>query len=195
RLARELHDGIGGMLTAMKMNLSTARRKAPELTLNPSLTELMHMLEDTSSEVRKTAHNLMPDVLVQHALPEALMIFCNHIHKELETELSCQGDFTQLDKATELMLYRMVQELMQNVLKHASATRASIELIIYEGKLLLTVEDNGIGFDANEENKGFGLQNLRYRVAALQGKISITSEKNSSTIVHLEFDLEKLKMA
>ncbi len=195
RLARELHDGIGGMLTAMKMNLSTARRKAPELTLNPSLTELMHMLEDTSSEVRKTAHNLMPDVLVQHALPEALMIFCNHIHKELETELSCQGDFTQLDKATELMLYRMVQELMQNVLKHASATRASIELVIYQGKLLLTVEDNGTGFDANEENSGFGLQNLRYRVAALQGKISITSDKNRSTIVHLEFDLEKLKMA
>jgi signal transduction histidine kinase len=194
RIARELHDGIGGMLTAMKMNLITARRKNPALADNESLTELMHMLEDTSSEVRKTAHNLMPDVLVQHALPEALMIFCNHIHKQLETELSCQGDFSQLDKATELMLYRMVQELIQNILKHASATRASIELIIYEGKLLLTVEDNGTGFDANQEQMGFGLQNLRYRVAALQGKISITSDAHKSTIVHLEFDLEKLKM-
>ncbi len=195
RLARELHDGIGGMLTAMKMNLSTARRIAPELAANSSLTDLMHMLEDTSSEVRKTAHNLMPDVLVQHALPEALVIFCNHIHKELETELSCQGDFSQLDKATELMLYRMVQELIQNVLKHASATRASIELIIYQGRLLLTVEDNGAGFNTDDENDGFGLQNLRYRIAALQGKITINSNKNTGTSVHLEFDLEKLKIS
>ncbi len=193
RLARELHDGIGGMLTAITLNLSAATRKNPELSGYSSLTELMHMLEDTGSEIRKTAHNLMPDVLVKHSLPEALMIFCAHIHEELPTELSCEGDFSQLDKASELMLYRMAQELIQNIIKHASATRAAIQLYIYEGILSLTVEDNGAGFDTDQEHNGFGLENLRYRIAALQGEISITSDKNRSTIIHLEFELEKLK--
>src|SRR5690606_14159518 len=133
RLARELHDGIGGMLTAVTLNLSAATRKNPELSEYSSLTELMRMLEDTGSEIRKTAHNLMPDVLIRHTLPEALMIFCTHIHEELPIDLSCEGDFSQLDKATELMLYRMTQELIQNIVKHASATRAAIQLYIYEG--------------------------------------------------------------
>src|SRR5690606_23937758 len=130
-----------------------------------ALTEIMQMLEDTSSEVRKTAHNLMPDVLVRHALPDALTIFCDHIDEELPTELSCEGDFSLLDKATELMIYRTVQELIQNIIKHASATRAAIQLYIFEGRLSLTVEDNGTGFDASEQHHGFGLENLRYRIA------------------------------
>ncbi len=192
RLARELHDGIGGMLTAITLNLGTTTRKHPELSGYPSLTELMHMLEDTSAEVRKTAHNLMPEVLVRHALPKALMIFCEHIHEELPTELSCEGDFSRLNKATELMLYRMVQELIQNILKHASATKAFVQLYIHDGKLRLTVEDNGTGFDTGREHYGFGLENLQHRIAALQGELSITSDRNRSTIIHIEFDLEKL---
>jgi signal transduction histidine kinase/Tfp pilus assembly protein PilF len=194
RLARELHDGIGGMITAIKMSLGAARRVEPGLAQSQSLKEITRMLKDTGAEIRKTAHNLMPDVLVRNSLPEALMIFCTNIHQQLPTELSCQGDFSQLDKATELMLYRMTQELVQNILKHASATRASIELVVHENKLILTVEDNGTGFDTSRESSGFGLQNLRYRVAALQGNISIISEKNQGTIIHIEFELEKLRL-
>jgi signal transduction histidine kinase len=193
RLARELHDGIGGMITAIKMNMGRVIRKEGPAIRSEALTEIMQMLEDTSSEVRKTAHNLMPDVLVRHALPDALTIFCDHIDEELPTELSCEGDFSLLDKATELMIYRTVQELIQNIIKHASATRAAIQLYIFEGRLSLTVEDNGTGFDASEQHHGFGLENLRYRIAALHGDLAITSDKNNSTIVHIEFDLDKLK--
>lgn len=195
RLARELHDGIGGMLTAIKMNLSATRKKHPELSQFSSLKEIMHMLEDTGTEVRKTAHNLMPDVLVKHRLPEALMIYCENIHEQLPTELQFHGHLTDLDKAIELLLYRMIQELLQNILKHASATYAAVQLMMHEGKLSLTVEDNGTGFDPQQEHGGFGLQNLKYRVAALQGNISITSSKGRSTTIHIEFELEKLKLA
>ncbi len=193
RIARELHDGIGGMITAIKMNMGRVLRKKELAAGSDSLNVIMQMLEDTSSEVRKTAHNLMPEVLVRHALPEALAIFCDHLHEELPTDLSCEGDFTLLDKATELMLYRMVQELIQNILKHASATRAAIQLYIFEGRLSLTVEDNGTGFDTSEQHHGFGLENLRYRIAALHGELAITSDRNNSTIVHIEFELDKLK--
>jgi signal transduction histidine kinase len=197
RLARELHDGIGGMLTAIKMNLSAARKKYPELARFDPLTEITFMLEDTGAEIRKTAHNLMPDVLVRKRLPEALMIYCEQItaHDQLQIDLQFHGAFDQLTKATELMLYRIIQELLQNILKHANATHAVVQLREYEGKLSLTVEDNGEGFDTEAQSGGFGLLNLRYRVAALQGHISIMSAKGRHTTIHLEFDLENLKMA
>ncbi len=196
RLARELHDGIGGMLTAVKMNLSAARKKHPELAQFAALTEITHMLEDTGSEIRKTAHNLMPDVLVRHRLTEALMIYCENIgaDDQLKIDLQFQGDLSTLDKATELLLYRIIQELIQNILKHASATYAVIQLMVHNGQLNLTVEDNGTGFDTNEHNGGFGLQNLRYRVEALQGRLAIMSAKGRSTTIHIEFGLEKLKL-
>jgi signal transduction histidine kinase len=197
RLARELHDGIGGMLTAIKMNLSAARKKYPELARFDPLTEITFMLEDTGAEIRKTAHNLMPDVLVRKRLPEALMIYCEQItaHDQLQIDLQFHGAFDQLTKATELMLYRIIQELLQNILKHANATHAVVQLREYEGKLSLTVEDNGEGFDTEAQSGGFGLLNLRYRVAALQGHISIMSAKGRHTTIHLEFELENLKMA
>ena len=197
RLARELHDGIGGMLTAIKMNLSAARKKYPELSGFGALTEITHMLEDTGTEIRKTAHNLMPDVLVHNSLPEALMIYCEHIttNDQLQIDLQFHGALEQLSKATELMLYRMIQELLQNIAKHACASYAVVQLREHEGTLSLTVEDNGGGFDTAAHNGGFGLQNLKYRVAALQGHISIMSAKGRSTTVHIGFELEKLKLA
>jgi len=87
------------------------------------------------------------------------------------------------------------QELIQNIVKHASATYAVVQLMVHEGKLNLTVEDNGKGFDTNEQKGGFGLQNLRYRIDALQGRLSIMSAKGRSTTIHIELELEKLKLA
>ncbi len=194
RLARELHDGIGGMLAAIKINLSSIRKEYRQLSEIEKLDTISYMLQDTSSEVRKTAHNLMPDVLIRHNLEDALLFYFSKINeaKNLQLDLHCHGDLAQLSKSEELMLYRIIQELVQNILKHARATQAEIQIIVHEGLLNISVEDNGIGFDTNQQNEGFGLQNLRYRIQALHGEISITSERGKNTTVHIDFDLQKL---
>jgi signal transduction histidine kinase len=196
RIARELHDGIGGMLTAVSMNLGTARRQYPEVAAIPVIGDAMRMLEETNEEVRKTAHNLMPDVLIKHGLEEALTIYCAHINSgsRLHIDLQFNGMLGDLDKGTELFIYRISQELIQNVAKHANATEAILQIMLYEGRISITMEDNGTGFDPEASNGGFGLQNLQYRINALEGFLSINSAKGKNTTVYIEFELEKLKL-
>jgi signal transduction histidine kinase len=194
RIARELHDGIGGMLVSASLTLGAVKEEHPELAHIRKIGDLKGILHDIASEVRKTAHNLMPDVLIRHSLEDALGIYCDNINagSQLEIELQFQGDFDGLDKSVELLLYRITQELVQNVVKHARATYAAI-LIRQDGeKLSITVEDNGVGFDTDREYDGIGLQNLRYRVQALKGEISIMSAPGRNTTVYIEFERERL---
>jgi signal transduction histidine kinase len=196
RLARELHDGIGGMLAAAKLNLGSIRGEHQELGGIAELDGVLQLLNDTAVEVRQTAHNLMPDVLMKHDLREALLFYCANINSnnQLDIDLQFHGAFDQLSKSVELILYRITQELIQNIIKHANATQAVIQIIQDKGRLNLIIEDNGTGFDVQNKNKGAGMQNLQFRVQALQGYISITSLEGSGTSVYIEFDLEKLKM-
>jgi len=197
RIARELHDGIGGMLAAIKMNFGSARKDYPELAAIEPLHNMSHMLDTASAEIRKTAHNLMPDILTRHNLQKALETFCENINTAGSFYVSLQFHklSAPIDKAAELMLYRIIQELVQNIIKHACATQAEIQIMEYDGKLSITVEDNGVGFDTEAQYGGFGLQNLKFRVQVLQGYLSITSVKEKNTTVHIEFNLEKLKLA
>ncbi len=194
RIARELHDGIGGMLVSASLTLGAVKEENPEVAHIRKLGDLRSILHDIASEVRKTAHNLMPDVLIRHSLEDALGIYCDNINagNQLEIELQFQGDFYGLDKSVELLLYRITQELVQNVVKHARATYAAILIREDGGKLSITVEDNGIGFDTDREYDGIGLQNLRYRVQALKGEISIMSAPGRNTTVYIEFERERL---
>ncbi len=195
RIARELHDGIGGMLASIKMNLSVARDDYNGSLQNGKLNEVMKMVQDTATEVRKTSHNLMPDALIRNNLEKALMLYCDSINtgKQLQIDLECHGNLEQLDKSVELAVYRMCQELIQNIIKHANADQAVVQIMEHENTLSITVEDNGTGFDPEEHTGGFGLQNLRHRVHSLQGTISVMSAKERNTTVFIEFDLQKLK--
>lgn len=193
RIARELHDGIGGMLVAIRMSLGVLRQES--LMGNADkLDEITDMVVDTSAEVRKTAHNLMPDILDKHELPEALVIYCEHISKssKLEIEVQFHGEMEPLDKSVQLMLYRIFQELIQNVVKHSGASYAAIQMVQNGRTLSIFIEDNGTGFSPDEVGEGLGLENLRYRVLTLHGDLSITSEKGNHTTIYMEFDLDKL---
>ncbi len=195
RLARELHDGIGGMLVSAKMGLGAIRETNTDANNAVSLDDVIRLLNDTAAEVRQTAHNLMPDILMKYSLKDALLLYCADINTggQLEIDLQLHGRLEDMSKSVELIFYRIAQELVQNIIKHAQATHAVIQVIQDQGRLNLIVEDNGVGFDQAEVDKGFGLQNLQFRVQALQGYISVTSAKGKGTSVYIEFDLEKLK--
>lgn len=191
RLARELHDGIGGMLASAKMGLGAIKNTENTAELE----NILRLLGDTATEVRQTAHNLMPDILTRNSLKDALLLYCADInmHSGLEIDLQFYGSLEAMNKSVELILYRIAQELIQNIVKHAQATQAVMQIVQDSGRLNLIAEDNGVGFDQEEVNKGFGLQNLQFRVQALQGYISVTSARGKGTSVYIEFDLEKLK--
>jgi signal transduction histidine kinase len=195
RIARELHDGIGGMLTAINMNISALQKKHNHLPEIKDLNEIMTMLQSTAIEVRKTAHNLMPDILLKYTLPEALHLYCEHIDTDnrLQINLQLYGPLEELDKFLALSLYRIIQELVQNIIKHSKATITEIQLRQDGEKLMITVEDNGIGFDKAIKTGGLGLQNVQSRIEALYGYISIESAPGVGTTIYMELDTEKMK--
>ncbi len=195
RIARELHDGVGGMLAAINMNLSDMWKKQQDPSGRILLEKILRMVKDTGNEVRKTSHNLLPDVLTRHNLEEALLVYCEQVNIENTLKIAFQYhvDIEGLDKSTELVLYRISQELLQNILKHSKASAAWIMIKQLNQKLSIIVEDNGVGFDPGKYNNGYGLLNLEHRVKALEGTLDIVSTPDHGTTIHIEFDIDNLK--
>jgi len=203
RIARELHDGIGGMLAAIKMNFSSLQQQcAPVLAGTGNggnlerFAKIFDMLNETGSEIRETAHNLMPDILARHGLTEALQLYCDKINagNRLYLKLRLQGQPGQLPEPLRLPVYRIVQELVQNILKHAEATNALIRLMQDADRLRILIRDNGKGFDAAAPVvSGMGLENIRSRVQTLRGEMTVESTPETGTTVQITIDLRNFK--
>jgi signal transduction histidine kinase len=191
RIAKDLHDGIGGLLSASVMRFNSLTHQHSELTSSPSFNEVRHLLEDMGVEIRKTAHNLVPDILEKLSLAEAITTYCNHIQEggQLQIDIQAYGDFSKLDYDFQLTAYRIIQELIHNVVKHSEASHAIIQMILHEDLLNITVEDNGKGFNRYEPQYGIGLKNLQSRVHSLKGNFSLESEPGQGTTVFIEFNL------
>lgn len=197
RIGRELHDGIVGQLAAAKINFTMIQSKYPLPELHADFKDALNYLDETSQELRKTAHNLMPGMLTEQGLLVAVDAFCEKTatFTGIEIDVHQDGILPRLDIDFELSLYRMVQELMQNIIKHANATRALVQLDYHEPVLILTVEDNGIGITAEQATSGMGLTNLRTRVNALQGNMELSGNKGEGTSVYIEFDISLINRA
>jgi signal transduction histidine kinase len=189
RISKELHDGIGGMLAAIKYSFHGLIKDSVSQE-KEKMEHLKSMLETVSGEVRAVAHNLAPDAVMRFGLKKTLEQYCaNHAGPQLDINLQFHGNLDLLDTSYELMIYRMVQELLQNAIKHASASHIDIQVMEYDRHINLTFEDNGVGFDTDEAHRGIGLQNIRARVEALQGSLSIVASEQRGTTVHLYFPI------
>jgi len=188
RLARELHDGIGGILSAAMMRFMTIRHDNATITKIPAYTEGMQLLDEAADEIRKTAHNLMPDVLMKQTLPEAVRAYCSSVQEgsDLQIDFQCYGTFDGLTQDFKLNVYRIIQELLKNIIGHAQATKALVQLIMHEHALAITVEDNGIGFNMSEIKKGIGLRNMQTRVSSMEGQFTLESQMGKGTTVYIE---------
>lgn len=194
RLARELHDGIGGMLSAIIMRLSSLRHDKTDINSVPAYSEAMQLLNEMGDEIRIAAHNLMPEVLLKQPLQDAIRTYCNHIMERsaMEVDFQSYGSFENLSQNSKLNIYRIVQELLKNVLQHAGAAHVLVQLAVNEHLLTITVEDNGKGFNTDEVKKGIGLHNLRTRVHSMHGQITTKSMIGRGTSVYIEFDIKTL---
>ena len=194
RLAKDLHDGLGGLLSGVKFSISNMKDNLIVTPDNMAVFERsLDMIDTSIKELRRVAHNMMPEMLTKFGLDEALKEYCNSINttKLIAIKYQSLGMEARLDKSVEIIIYRIVQELLNNILKHASATEAFVQLIQDGNRLNVVVEDNGKGFDETlmENNKGAGLTNVRSRVDYLKGRLDIHAEPGKGTLVNIEFNI------
>ncbi len=193
RIAKDLHDGVAGMLAAVKMHLSTEEKEQP--VQSKGYKKALELLNEATIEVRKTSHNLMPEVLLQHGLDTALRRYCNNISSaSLQVHYYFIGEEQRYVDSFELSVYRIVQELLNNIFKHSKATEASVQLSIQDNVLSISIEDNGIGFPKQPAQAGgMGLDSLKHRIHALNGNIELNAETGSGVNAYLEFATEGLR--
>jgi signal transduction histidine kinase len=195
RIAKDLHDGLGGIFSTVKMHYSTLQQDTPAIKENPLYRKTLDLINNASDELRKVAHNMMPEVLMKVGLVEALQDFCNNISsgKLLKMTLQTFGMQKRLGSSTEIMLYRIIQELVNNIIKHAYATEAIIQINREGNRLSLIIEDNGKGFDTREaeEKRSMGMATVKSRVDYLNGKLTIDSRKDIGTTVMIDLLLNE----
>ncbi len=196
RIARELHDGIGAELAAVRLRFDQFQTQHLVSPSNGDYAMALKQLADVSSEVHRIAQNLMPELLIKYGLSTAISEFVGSINaiRNNQVKLFMIGLYERLPAEFELAVYRIVQELLSNVIKHSQANEVIVQVSQQEQLLSITVEDNGQGFDVTNafQKSGLGLDNLRQRVRLFNGRLNIESQKNQGTSVFIEYDLNTL---
>ncbi len=194
RLAKDLHDGLGGMLSGIKHSLSNMKEN---LIMTPgdaqAFERSIDMLDSSIREMRRVAHNMMPEILIKYGLDTALKDFCNEIDRSGVIHINYQSVGMQkvvIEQTTAVTIYRIVQELVNNTIKHAQAENILVQLhqSAQEKLLAITIEDDGKGFDTSILNQagGIGWQSIKNRVEFLKGKVDIQSSAGKGTSVMIE---------
>jgi signal transduction histidine kinase len=194
RLARELHDGLGQMLAAAKLQLGLAARGDAH-----SFQKAQQLLEETVLEVRNISHNLVPLSLASNGLKTALRQLFDRIEApgKLEMEVHLEADFNRFNTFGQTAIYRIVQEILHNMVKHAEASRIVIDIQEDGGELLLSIADNGKGFDTQliQQSKGMGWENLYTRVGLLDGQLEVNSKPGRGTLVFAGIPIPAVEVA
>lgn len=183
RLSRELHDGLGGTLSSIKMRLSSKNLQE----LDPILKDIDAACED----VRNMSHSLNSSIIDDMSFYSLLLKLCDDIR--MRSSLDVNLEFMPVEKLNSLeserrhQCYRIIQELTNNTIKHAQAGELTIGLMENNDDVILLVEDDGIGFDATNTRNGIGLSNIRKRLENLQGELDIRSKPNEGTTFSISF--------
>ncbi len=193
RIARNLHDGPGATLSGVKLYLSSLEMHYRELSGSASYHDTLGLLNDAVAEIRDTSHNLMPRLLYEEGLDAAARAYCDKMGRNhaLEIAYYALGEQARFHPPYELMIYRMLQELLGNVIKHAAASRVIVQLECRPDLFTLMVEDDGKGFSITKEDAGMGLYSIRSRVAAFQGYMDVQTS-NAGTTISLVFPVHLL---
>lgn len=190
RIAEELHDGIGGNLSSIKLSLSNipTSNHAPEFSI------IMKRLDETFEEVRTIAHNLAAPGLQTTSFSNLLSQYFSNISRDASFELIYHpGNKEQLDQLPancQIEVYRIIQEALSNILKHAEATLVEIQFIADKESLNIMIEDNGKGFDLSGTHSGIGLENIRSRINVLRGQVDIDSYPGRGTVINIDISLK-----
>lgn len=196
RVARDLHDGVGSSLTGVRLMISNYFYKytvysSAEIEYRKKLLEALKIV---SIEVRNISHNLMPkDIEISGLFPalDNLIYSLNRNQSSVDFSFIHHGEIHKIDARNEINILRIVNELVQNIMKHSEATKATLQCLLFNKTLQLMMEDNGKGFEDNQVKTGIGIRNIRSRVNYMQGNLTIDSGIMGTTFL-IEIPLENL---
>lgn len=194
RMAHDLHDGLGGLLSGIKINLWNMKENAVISSENiTAFNQALGLLDNSIRELRRIAHNLMPETLIHYGLLTALQDFINQLPSDkCRITYHTYGNEFRYQNDLELAAYRIAQELVNNALKYADASKIDVQLFLEEERLSVQVSDNGKGFNTallDDNLEGKGLQSIKNRVAMLNGKFEISSSIGEGTEAIIEFSV------
>ena len=196
RIAGDLHDGVGQLMSAAKMNLSgfESRLNLQKESDKIEFGKIIALVDESCKEVRNVSHNMMPNALLKRGLSSAVKEFIDKIDSHiLKVNLYSEGLNERLDGNVEMVLYRVIQECVNNVIKHAEANVLDISLIRDTDGIAVTIEDNGKGFNKEQSQKGdgIGLKNIIARVGYLKGSVDFDSSPGNGTLVAIHVPLSQ----
>lgn len=196
RIAQELHDGSGVGLSALKMKLNVLKDHLNDKnTAQNNIIELMGEVDKLYQDIRGISHNLMPKTLSKLGLFPAIDELINqfriaepNIHFNYFRKVN-RNNFSETSK---INIYRILQELLTNVVKHSRAKEVSLQLISHTDSLVISVDDDGIGFNTRETSRGLGLTGIASRVEMLNGELSVDSSPQNGTFISITLPLKNL---
>lgn len=196
RFAEDLHDGLGPLLSSIKIYLNLISAKKIDDQEKQNLVRYTNeLIDEAIRSTREISNNLMPSLLADYGFLVTIKSFCKKINITglLEIEIETEGYTDRLDQHIEITLYRIILELINNTLKHAQASNVYIKLIKHDHKVHLSYTDNGKGFNISniksKQNSGMGINNIFSRVESLLGECEYFSEENKGTCVKIEFEV------
>ncbi len=189
RIAKDLHDSLGGLLSTIKLQVERIPGSVSGASRSPELNKATDLLDVAVSEVRTISQDLQPGALKRLGLVPAINDLVNRYQSSTGPEISFQhyGIPSVLDQNLALSIFRIVQEILNNAIKHADASEIFVQLNKEEEALVIHVEDDGKGFDPDKKYKSMGLENIRSRVNYLKGSLEIDSRQGIGTsfIIHI----------
>ena len=195
RIAQDLHDGLGALLSTVQMHFSSITDEIKKLNELDIYSTANTLLDEACQEVRKIAHNMMPGTLLKLGLVAALQDMCDNIKtsNDLHIDFHAFNIEDRLDETMEITIYRLVQESLNNIIKHANAKEVIVQLSKQDEVVTITVEDDGVGFNVSEAKAkgGMGICNLDSRVRYLDGKLDIVSEPGKGTSINIDLPLKQ----
>lgn len=191
RLAEDLHDSVGQVLSAIKLNLHRLDKIIENDDPKNLLLDTRKLTDECIQEIRNIIHNVLPPVLTDFGLIDALQALCDKLAQNTDIKITFTKNLPEerFPSEIELTLYRMAQELFGNAVKHSGATAVQLQLTKENGSLIMTFSDNGVGFDMDNVNHGFGLKNLESRAQFINGKLHTYTKPQNGTFTTIKVQL------
>lgn len=197
RIAQELHDGTGVRLSTLKMKLNVLKEKIADSKPGDSdINSLMQDVDKLHEEIRGISHNLMPKTLSKLGLYPAVEELVNQFKiasPKMKLNYFVKATENNFNEDAKINIYRIIQELLTNVVKHAQAKEVTLQMIKHNDNLMVSVEDDGVGFDMRESRQGLGLTSIESRVRVLNGTMSVDSSPGNGTFISVFLPLKNLR--
>jgi signal transduction histidine kinase len=193
-ISREIHDNIGQKLTLAKLHLNTVSFDDKEKTVT-QVNDSINIIGEAINDLSDLSHSMSSEIILNNGLIKALEYEESQLKRSglYKIQFTTTGNQVYLDSSTELVLFRIVQEVLNNIIKHASASTIQMHVHYNEADLSIEINDNGKGFNLAENIKGTGLQNIKKRTALLNGNLQISSNENMGTEIKIKIPLYENK--